>query len=200
MNEANPSLIEVDTGADNNSQAWRRFFARTIDLSVNAFVLTIVWSYLASAPEQDTSNFWTRVFTERENLAPSGAIAMVFSFLANVPFMAYHGTTLGKWIFGIRVTKPDGQPLGFKLALKREAAIFVRAYFFMIPWFNLITLAVAYETVKDEGQTSWDRDYGLIVKHRPVSSILTLVEASAVILLLVLTLWSILPPDLVNAA
>ena len=200
MNEANPGLSEADTGSDTSSQAWRRFFARTIDLSVNAFVLIVGWTLLANAFAQDQSEFWRRFFLHRDYLIPSSVLTTAFSFLANVPFMAYHGTTLGKWIFGIRVTKPDGQPLGFKLALKREAAIFVRAYFFMIPWINLITLAVAYETVKDEGQTSWDRDYGLIVKHRPESSILTLVEASVVILLLVLTIWSILPPDLVNAS
>lgn len=196
MHEANPSLSEADTGSDTSSQAWRRFFARTIDLSVNAFVLTIVWTYVAGVFAQDTSNFWMQIFTERENLVPSGAITTVFSFLANVPFMAYYRTTLGKWLFGIRVTKPDGKPLGFKLALKREFAIFVRGYFLMIPLLNLITLAVAYETMKDEGQAPWDRDYGLIVNHRPQSIILTLVEASAVILLFVFTLWSILPPDL----
>lgn len=196
MHEANSSLGEADTGSDTSSQAWRRFFARTFDLSVNAFVLIVVWTYLASASAQDTLNFWSRVVTERDNLVGYGAITSVFGFLANVPFMAYYGTTLGKWLFGIRVTKPDGQPMGLKLALRREVAIFARAYFLMIPVLNLITLALAYDTMKNEGQTPWDRDYGLIVKHRPESSFHTLVEVSAVILLFVLTLLSILPPDL----
>lgn len=199
MNEANPGLSEADTGSDTSSQAWRRFFARTIDLSVNAFVLIVGWTLLANAFAQDQSEFWTRFFLHRDYLIPSSVLTTAFSFLANVPFMAYHGTTFGKWIFGIRVTKPDGQPMGVKIAVERELAIFARAYFLMIPIANLFTLAGAYETLTSEGKTSWDRDYGLIVKHRPESSILTLVEASAVILLLVLTLWSILPPEFSKA-
>ena len=84
--------------------------------------------------------------------------------------------------------------MGLKKALKRELAVFVRAYFLMIPIANLFTLAGAYETLTSEGKTSWDRDYALVAKHRPESIIQTLVGTITVILLVAGVIWSILPP------
>ena len=194
IGETPPTSSEEDTWCDTSPHPWRRFFARTIDLNVNAFVLILGWTFLMMAITPVQSDFWIRFFVDREYFSPIGLLTMAFSFLGNIPFMAYGRTTLGKWIFGIRIVQEDGRPMGLKKALKRELAVFVRAYFLMIPIANLFTLAGAYETLTSEGKTSWDRDYALVAKHRPESIIQTLVGTITVILLVAGVIWSILPP------
>ena len=194
LNESPPNPPLEETWCDTSPHPWRRFFARTIDLNVNAFVLILGWTFLMTAVAPDQPAFWTRLFVDREYTLPSALLTTAFSFLGNIPFMAYQGTTFGKWIFGIRITKQDGGPMGFRIAFKRELAVFVRGYLLMIPLANLFALAGAYETLKEKGATSWDRDYALIVKQRPDSDVQTLVGTIAVALLLVAIIWSILPP------
>lgn len=194
LNESPPNPPQEETWCDTSPHPWRRFFARSIDLNVNAVVLILGWTFLMTAIAPDQPAFWTRLFVDREYTLPSALLTTAFSFLGNIPFMAYQGTTLGKWIFGIRIVQEDGRPMGLKKALKRELAVFVRAYFLMIPIANLFTLAGAYETLTSEGKTSWDKDYALVAKHRPDSTIQTLVGTITVILLVAGVVWSILPP------
>ncbi|MFN5270830.1 MAG: RDD family protein [Hyphomonadaceae bacterium] len=206
MVEAFPHLIEVppltspgDGWTDPSPHPWRRFFARTIDLNVNAFVFVFAWTLLMTTTAPNQSDFWAPFFVDQAYSFPRALLTTAFSFLGNIPFMAYSGTTLGKWIFGIRITHVDGRPMGLWIALKREFAVYVRAYFLMVPIANLFTLAGAYETLTSEGKTSWDRDYALMVKQRPDSDVQTLVGVVVVILFLVAAIWTNLPPEFSKA-
>ncbi|MEY3233728.1 RDD family protein [Aquidulcibacter sp.] len=194
IGETPPTSSEEDTWCDTSPHPWRRFFARSFDLNMNTIVLILGWTFLMTAMSPDQPAFWTRLFVDREYTIPSALLTTAFSFLGNIPLMAYGGTTLGKWIFGIRIVQEDGRPIGLKKAIKRELAVFLRAYFLMIPIANLFTLAGAYETLTSEGKTSWDRDYALVAKHRPNSTIQTLVHTMTVILLVAGVIWLILPP------
>jgi len=195
LTEMPPIPSEADIWSDTSPHPWRRFFARTIDMNLNAFVLILAWTALATALAPSQSDLWTRLFIDQEYKIPSTLLTALFGFLGNIPFMAYYGITLGKWIFGIRVTMPDGRPMGLKIAFKRELAIFVRAYCLMIPLANLFTLAGSYETLKEEGRTSWDRDYSLVVRQRPNSDVQNLVGGVVVILFLVFAIWTNMPPE-----
>ena len=111
----------------------------------------------------------------------------VLGFFANIFLLGITGTTLGKWIYGIRVAKQDGSSLGIGLAFKRELAVFVRGYGFGIPLVSLFTLVTGYRTLTSEKMASWDRDYALQVSQR-ANSVGQLIAGAAAILALVVGL------------
>lgn len=183
------SIPQEEGWTDLSPRPWRRFFARTLDLNLNAFVLGWVLVNLIASLAPAHLPGWVQFFVDPGTKWISGLLSTAIGFMANVPLMAYSGTTLGKWIFGIQVKHQDGRPLGLKVAFKRELAVFVRGYCLMIPLVNLVTLAGAYQNLNEKGSTSWDTDYGLIVRQRPDSDIQNLVSFLAVILTIAGIIW-----------
>jgi uncharacterized RDD family membrane protein YckC len=184
-----PPILQEEGWTDLSPRPWRRYFARTLDLNLNVFILGWVVVTLIGSLAPAHLPGWVHFFVEPGTKWISGLLATAIGFMANVPLMAYYGSTLGKWIFGIRVHHPDGRPLGLKVAFKRELAVFVRGYCLMIPLVSLFTLAGSYQNLNENGSTSWDKDYGLIVRQRPDSDIQNLVSFFAVILTMVGIIW-----------
>jgi uncharacterized RDD family membrane protein YckC len=76
-----------------------------------------------------------------------GAYTIFETILLNV-----FGTTLGKVLYRIRLRDLEGKKFGFTIALKRSLAVWVRGFGFGIPLVTLITLLVAFRTLRTEGK------------------------------------------------
>jgi len=83
-----------------------------------------------------------------------------------------------------------GQKFAFPLALKRSLVVWLRGLGLALPIISLITLIVAYNTLKNDGQTSWDRDFNISVLHRDLSIFRWLLVA--VVWLSVLSVYAII--------
>lgn len=97
------------------------------------------------------------------------AAVILLATIPNALFIGFTGSSLGKWIFGIRAVTLDGAPMGFKTALWRELQVFVRGWGLGIPLVVFITTLIARATLKAEGSTSWDRELQIQIFQRPAS-------------------------------
>jgi uncharacterized RDD family membrane protein YckC len=144
---------------------WRRYFARMIDLYsfilVFFFFLGIVFPELFAADR--TSGRQSEYVYAFIGVA---AYSIFETFCLNV-----FGTTFGKLIYGIRVTSKVDTQITFTVALKRSLAVWVRGMGLGIPIVTLVTLVVAYRTLLKDGQTTWDRDFNLVLRHRQLSGL-----------------------------
>jgi hypothetical protein len=98
------------------------------------------------------------------------------------------GLSLGKWIFGIRVTR-DGAPMGPLRALRREFAVFFKGLGLGVPLVSLFTLVGSYSALSDKRITPWDKAQKLGVNHRPESLGASIGMGAAVVLLVLARIW-----------
>lgn len=90
----------------------------------------------------------------------------IASSLLNVALLRWTSTTLGKWIFGVRIVRRDGRPLTWKLALKREVEAVMVGCAAGIPLLDLFAIVSNGSQLSEEGETSWDARLGFVAVHR----------------------------------
>ena len=134
---------------------WRRLFARTFDLicvALPVYIAAIVLTQNSATP-----------------LLRSAIVLGVLGYLLWLPieaaFLAAAGATPGKWIFGIRVLKPDGSKLTFGNAIERSIRAFAQGDAMGIPVLSPITRFIAYRTLTKTGTTPWDQASETVVTH-----------------------------------
>jgi hypothetical protein len=81
------------------------------------------------------------------------------------------GTTPGKWLLNIRLIPPRDNLPDFPAALGRSLKVYWRGYGIGFPFVSAITSASAYFDLKKQGTTSWDREEGFRVVHKPIGPI-----------------------------
>ena len=173
---------------DTRPHPWRRYVARMFDVLVVGW---LVWTLIgitaySVAPEQAAAFF--SLFK-----VPGGQfLDIILTQIVVMPFNAlsigFTGLTLGKWIFGIKVSK-DGHPIGFLKALRREASVFLFGLGCGIPIASLFTLIGSYSQLKDDRATSWDKASKFVVNYRPESLPATIGMWAAVVLFMLGRVW-----------
>ena len=146
---------------------WRRFFARYFDLSVFVLVTSVGLGLLF--PELFNGGHSGNASDKGFDYLYSILILAIYSVVEAVWLNAFGGT-LGKRLYGISITRPTYTQIGFKSALQRSMAVYVRGLAFGIPLFSLFTLASAYRSLGRNGKTSWDQDFGFSIFHKRVSA------------------------------
>jgi hypothetical protein len=150
--------------ASEKTHPWRRYFARMFDLWTFAFFLFFFLGL--TFPEL----FGRKGSKEGQGLdSLYGIVAM----LAYVPFEAFCmnalGSTLGKALYGIKVTDSLDHQLPLPISFRRAFAVWVRGLGIGIPIVALFTSISAYRTLSREGRTSWDRDFDCLVSFKHLS-------------------------------
>lgn len=153
---------------DRSPHPWRRFFARLLDVTIAGELLLYfgVGAFALVEPEQGTAFF--TFLTTKHGTKVEAILAVLATVPANAILFALTGTTLGKAAFGIRVLK-DGAPLSFRVALRREAVVWMRGEGLGLPIITLVANAAAYRRLRDTGTTTWDEASSFQVVHRPTS-------------------------------
>jgi hypothetical protein len=137
---------------------WLRWFARIVDLTITAFVLGMVAAILAPS---------STIFDN--SLASSIIVLLVWMVVE--PFVLTHfENTPGKALLNIRLQTADGRSLKLDQAFQRSARVWFFGMGAGLPIVSLITMVVAYNKLKNEGITSWDREGDLSVTHGPIGT------------------------------
>jgi uncharacterized RDD family membrane protein YckC len=157
---------------------WRRYFARMIDLYI--FILVFFFFLGIAFPEL----FAADRTSERQNEYLYAFIGVAAYSIFETFCLNVFGTTFGKLIYGIRLASKVDDQIAFAVALKRSLAVWARGMGLGIPIVTLVTLIVAYRTLLKDGQTTWDRDFNLVVRHRELSVLRWVGVAVAWLLLL----------------
>lgn len=156
--------------------AWARLWARYIDLVI--YVLPLATMGGAFIPASAT---W------------DGRLLTVLLLPLTIPISALvisaFGTSIGLMIAGLRIETASGKNIPFATNLKRE----FRTYLAMglgIPIVGLFTLSTSYNELKENGISSWDKDYRTRVVSRGSTPARTWI--AAIIYIVISVLFSIL--------
>lgn len=168
-----PREIDSDTPArgewtDTSPHPWRRYGARTLDNVVVASVGWILVGLIAYRLAPDATVAVLAVVSRPGAQLFNFILLALPSIPLNAVLLRTTGFTLGKWVFGVRVTR-NGERLSLRSALHREADVFVRGVGLGIPLIAIVTAIFAYHRLTNRGMTSWDRDQNLTILHRPVT-------------------------------
>ena len=128
------------------ARPWPRFFARSIDTLLFSVFVSIV--FLIAIPEAFlvlAFYFFIGPFT-----------LLLWAFLESA--ILARGNTLGKWLMGVRVRSVDGNRSSFAQLLQRNFRVLWRGLGLGLPIIGLITNILAYDDLKKNGSTSWDRE------------------------------------------
>lgn len=135
---------------------WVRYWARMFDVYLFSLITGIMVEILY--PET----------LETSNDAILGVIIIfVWVFVESI-FLCVAGTTPGKFLLKVRLFKPNGRSIEFNEALTRSFRVWWRGMGVGIPFVALFTLTNAYNSLKIEGASSWDRDSDFIIMHEKI--------------------------------
>lgn len=151
-----PVIIEaVPVGADEYRvlpvRPWVRFFARGLDLTIFGFFIGIIFAMVYPASVHDERSL-------------SGLVILFLWFVVEPFILSTFGTTLGKYIFNIKITDVNHQKPTLRASYRRSFGVWIKGYAFGIPLISLITFYFAYSRLKNTGTTLWDKDQ-FIVYH-----------------------------------
>lgn len=179
--EAEPN-DQIDGWVIYPATPWRRYGARVLDISVNggigAFLLGMAWYAIAPMSAE--------AFFSSLNPVADILITTFISIIVGGILTGFSGSSIGKWIFGIRVTKPDGTPIGLINGVFRDLEVWVKGLALGIPLINLITLYMSYSKLKKEGSTTWDQSQGYVVTHRPNNWIQSTLNTLGILLIIII--------------
>jgi uncharacterized RDD family membrane protein YckC len=145
---------------------WRRLFARMLDtvifsslawLGIGMLIVTI-----SPGPHEELFG--------KDSLLMNPAMSAILNCAIMIPINALVlgllGTTFGKWIFGVRVTRANGKAIGVGAAFGRELNVWASGLALGIPLLQLITTWSAYKHLTSTGKTGWDTGADWVVTHR----------------------------------
>lgn len=171
--------LELTPLDSENVRPWLRFWARTFDLQLHTLFIVIIWTiiHVESIDAIDNTTF-------------SILISFLYIFIEWF-YMSLFGTTLGKLILGIQIITKDGTRLSKEVSLKRARLVWFRGMGIGAGLIQLIANIVGYSNLKKDRITSWDRDLGLVVKHKEIGLLRTIICPFVVILLTSVALVSL---------
>lgn len=134
---------------------WVRYWARLVDIFLfsllSGFVLAIVYEPALDIPE----------------ILLGMMLAVPYLFVEPA-MLAEWGTTPGKALLRVRVRKVTGEKLSYSEGLNRILKVWFRGQGLGIPLVNLVTNLTAYNRLKDNSITSWDKEGDLKVSHQEI--------------------------------
>lgn len=133
---------------------WLRYFARGIDYNIYKLIFDI---FLVLGHVENNGEF-----TGVVNVIVSMALMMFLE-----PLMLHiWGTTPGKAILGLRITKSNGELLSYGEGLIRTAGAICMGMGLNIPLVNLIFLWLSYKKCKNGVPQPWDEGMDYAIKDR----------------------------------
>ncbi|MAT38872.1 MAG: hypothetical protein CL946_04635 [Ectothiorhodospiraceae bacterium] len=146
-------------------RALMRFGARAIDtyifLMVAIFVLAFIMGFMAG----DNPLFATRSPVTQLGSFLLFPVLLCAYALVEAVFISTWGRTLGKFIFGMKVTDANGNLLSTGDALGRSLNVWIKGLGCGVLFIPLITFIYSFVSFQNHGSTSWDRDGGFIVEY-----------------------------------
>lgn len=171
---ATPQETETppDQDQEHTPALWRRFWARSFDLSWQVVALSFLLGLLLAilAPEQMMMKL-VFAFDSRQSLLnpwfyffiPLVPVALLLDAL----MLRFFGNTPGKALLGLHVVHAQGRP---KLGqyLRRNVGLWVRGLGLSIPIVSLIAMYQQFMHVKDLKDTHYDLKTGFSVSAKPL--------------------------------
>lgn len=156
MTHADSQLCAEDEFDD--VHPWRRYFARHTDICLIILFCMVLYNMFP-----DYFNAYSQFVRNKHYIhyLVVGLVIMIF----NAACLSLTGTTLGKFLFSIRIVNIDRKRLNFFYALYREFLIVVLGLAFYIPIIIFFTSYFSYVRLTTTGNTRWDTMLSCTVVH-----------------------------------
>ncbi|MBP7950850.1 MAG: RDD family protein [Verrucomicrobiales bacterium] len=169
--------------------AWRRFFARTLDLAL--FGACALGAAVAAGwlnPVEFTQpQLWVALGT--------GFLWMPLEALLVWRF----GATLGKMLLGLRIHDTEGRQITLRQAFRRSMDVWLFGCGCEIPIINIVSKIFSFNRLRMLDTTSWDQRNATGVAAGPLPAAGVVSAVLLFLALVVLRMWMLLnfpPPDL----
>ncbi|TCV97084.1 RDD family protein [Luteibacter rhizovicinus] len=171
------------------SHPWRRYFAKSLDISTSGFLGVFVIFIVIAIVAPDSVDMAVKATSTP--LVGSILVLLVW-FPIEAFCLAAFGSTPARWLFKIRVRTVDGRRLDFRQAFGRTIRMSLQGLGAGIPLISLVCSIVSYQRLTRTGTTAWDESQGLVVTHGEWSgaraAVATIVTIVALIVMSVLAL------------
>lgn len=138
---------------------WRRYFARSLDM---AFYSTIWLGFLALAFRVNLGNRSTGGdFLD-------ACVSLLMMLVLEPLQLSLWGTTLGKWMLGLRVTNNEDGRLSYSEAFHRTWQVFVYGMGLNIPIYYLYRNYKSYEACVTGVTLEWEYDSNLVIRDEKI--------------------------------
>lgn len=166
---------------------WRRYFAKTIDLSIfsnlTGTAIGIVIGILQPNLLEESSMAWIAV----------SVVAVVFASPLEALCLSRYKTSFGKFLMSTEVVGADGSAISFLQALRRTLKSYAVGLAFAIPFLSLLTLLAGFNRLENNGVTWWDETENTYVVHNDMKWWGWCVGIGLIILILGHRIYSELP-------
>jgi hypothetical protein len=184
-----PSRPQVAASGNEWTEApvapWRRWAARSVDMTFNGLIMSFgMGVVLFSLVPFEANAFFSFLATPIGillNIVLSTLLGCVLTGL----IIGSTSSSVGKIIFGIRVTGANGLPIGATAGLIRDLEIWVKGLGVGIPIVAMITQVYAYNRLTKTGATSWDEGKHKIT-YRANGNKQYVLNAAGIVLLLII--------------
>ena len=173
---ANEDHAPAAAGEESDVRPWARLGAKLIDLGLFLIpfmilmfgVGLVIGIVLAGSPNTlealISPGFWSGLIW-----TVLGIVVWSLTYPAvEALIISLSGTTPGKWLLGISVTRTDGGRLSFGRAYFRSFRAAAEGLALGIPLLQLIAMLMAFNKLNSEGSVSWDRMEGVAYQTGPV--------------------------------
>jgi hypothetical protein len=183
---AQASSNVMDAWSDTDVAPWRRWAARMLDLNVNGVVSAMTFVFIFSLVAPYETDRFLRTLDRPGGALLDVAVTMLLGSVLTGLVIGLTGSSLGKVIFGIRVTKLDGSLIGPVGGMARDLNVFLKGLGLGLPLISLFTLIFSYKKLKSTGSTSWDLG-AHHVTYRPTGNTQYILNTIGILLLLVVS-------------
>lgn len=137
---------------------WVRFFAREFDLLLYSLLWSAFLALVIGINISETESTHPSILFLVLSAVGSTVITNILVLLAEPLFLAFTGTTPGKFCFGLRVTADGGKKLTYREALHRTWSVMWKGYGLFIPVYWIVRLYKSYKACKNEEGLYWEED------------------------------------------
>lgn len=174
-NNENDALEEVrevnEVGSATVSHPWRRYFARTFDLSVYGLIWS-AFSHLFLRYSADANGILSLV-----NFYISCGLMLVIE-----PFLlAVYGTTPGKWIFGLKIRDLGGKKLNYRQAFQRTFKVFGVGMGYNIPIYNIVREVKCFNICSEPKPLPWEEGFTYTLKDEKLIRVFAYIGLNLII-------------------
>lgn len=176
--DSEDQMTTVDEPMNIIKHPWRRFFARTFDLSLYGLIITSM-----------------QLLVFRMDTTGKPFASIIESFLACLIMVALEpallstiGTTPGKWIFGLVLRNRDGSKLTYFEGFSRTLGVFGAGLGYGIPLYNIYTEIKSYQICDAGEELPWDEGFSYKLKDTSILRVLGFLLGNAIIFGLVFLL------------
>ena len=141
---------------------WRRFFARTVDITGFSLIAGGLMMHVASAMSPSTMQAIDLILN---NPVVAGVVMYIFWLPIEAFMLSKYGFTPSKWVFGISVIGKNSDKLSISKAFIRAGTVWIKGDGIGMPIIAIFTRVFAYRRLTSTGTTLWDEAAGSVVVH-----------------------------------